>query len=321
MSRSLSKSGKTTEAISTQTIVLLSLAWAVIALFFYMQFGLRAVGEERQGWYLIFTYIFEEVGYLAAALLCFRNWQCRQMVSGRTVWLFIGLGMFFFFVGNLFFGVWELMFGLDPQVSLGDVFYLPCYAFLAIGMTLAVLPRRLNMLLWQWFVLAAMAAVGSVVTYWLVQISDAAAAALESPGDVPLVEEAITTAPQWAIQFDQALNPFADLVNQLYIVGDVILLIVAFTLLMAFWGGRFSLSWRMIAAATLCQYVADMWFYFAISTNSDYQSGELLEVGWVFSAILFALGAALEYDVSNRSSTRRGGALGDDRQVKTLKLE
>jgi hypothetical protein len=309
MSRSSSKSSKSKETIPVQTIVLLAVGWAVIALFFYMLFGLRAAGEERPQWYLIFTYLFEEVGYLSAALLSFRNWQSRQMVSGRMVWLFIGLGMFFFFIGNLFFGVWELVFGLDPAVSLGDVFYSPCYGFLATGMILAVLPRRLNMLLWQWCVLGAIAAVGSVVTYWVIRISDVAAASLKSASAVKEAVEVVSpSAPAWAVSFDNLLSPFEDIVNRLYIIGDVALLIAAFTLLMAFWGGRFSQSWRMIAAGTLCFYIADMWFYFANSTNPDYQSGELLEVGWVFSAVLFAIGAALEYDLSTRSPRRAGGS-------------
>lgn len=307
MSRSIAKSSKPKEIFSIQTIVVLGVIWAIVALFFYMLFGIRAAGEERPIWYLIFTYVFEDVGYLSASLLCWRNWKSRQMVSGQLVWLFIGLGMFFFFIGNVFFGIWELVFKLDPEVSLGDMFYLPCYAFLAIGMVLAVFPRRLNMRLWQWGVVALIAACGIGITSWVVQYSDAEAERLEEISALTesVSEDLAISAPDWAIQFDAFLSPFGDLVNLLYIIGDVALLIAAFTLLMAFWGGRFSQSWRMIAAGTLCFYIADMWFYFAISTNPDYQSGEILEVGWVFSAVLFAIGAALEYDVSTRSSGRR----------------
>ena len=85
------------------------------------------------------------------------------------------------------------------------------------------------------------------------------------------------------------------------------MLIIAFTLLMAFWGGRFAQSWRMIAAASFFFYISDIWFYFATTTDPNYLSGQILEVGWVFSAILFAIGAALEYDVSTRSR-RAGGS-------------
>jgi hypothetical protein len=105
------------------------------------------------------------------------------------------------------------------------------------------------------------------------------------------------------VALDDALLPFEDFVGLLYIVGDVAILGAATTLLLAFWGGRFSQSWRMIAAAAFSLYIADMWFLYAVE-QPDYQSGSLPEVFWIFSAVLFAIGAALEYGVSTRS--RRG---------------
>ena len=100
---------------------------------------------------------------------------------------------------------------------------------------------------------------------------------------------------------DNFLAPFVDIVAWLYIIGDIILVLMATTLLLAFWGGRFSLSWRFIAAASLCYYIADMWFNYAVSYIPDYRTGSLPEVFWIFSGCLFAIGAALEYDLSTRS--------------------
>jgi hypothetical protein len=54
----------------------------------------------------------------------------------------------------------------------------------------------------------------------------------------------------------------------------VALLIIATTMLLAFWGRKVSLSWRMIAAAAFSLYIADMWFKFAQRPN--YQSGDIL---------------------------------------------
>jgi hypothetical protein len=48
-----------------------------------------------------------------------------------------------------------------------------------------------------------------------------------------------------------------------------------------------------------------MWTKYAAAAEVQYESGGLLEVFYVFSGVLFAIGAALEYDVSSRS--RRGG--------------
>jgi peptidoglycan/LPS O-acetylase OafA/YrhL len=99
------------------------------------------------------------------------------------------------------------------------------------------------------------------------------------------VAEEPDNSPAWVIATEEFLAPFASVVLLFYLVGDISLVVMATTLLLAFWGGRFSLSWRFIAAAALCFYIAD------------------------FSACLFAIGAALEYDLSTRSrrtSRRRG---------------
>lgn len=302
-----SRSPQSKKGIPVQTIVIASITWGVLALFFYLLFGIQvAVGEEADSWYAIGTYIFEQVAYLGAALLCLRNWENKQMVSGRAVWLFLGLGMFLFFMGNFFFGIWELLFGLDPDISLGDLFFLPCYLCLAWGMILAILPRRLNMGMMQWISVGTIGTLGAIGTYILISFANTQAENL--PEVTAEVEEIASNAPAWAQQLDNALEPLADVVGQLYVLGDIALLVIAFTLLFAFWGGRFAQSWRMIAAASFFLFISDIWFYYAVTTDPNYLSGQILEVGWVFSAILFGIGAALEYDVSNRATSRRGGS-------------
>ncbi len=112
-------------------------------------------------------------------------------------------------------------------------------------------------------------------------------------------------APQAIIALEKLLDPYAKIVALIYVVGDVFLLIMATTLLLTFWGGRFAQSWRMVAAASFCMYIADMWFKYASERIPNYESGFVLEVFWVFSGVLFGIGAALEYDNSIR--TRRSG--------------
>jgi hypothetical protein len=60
----------------------------------------------------------------------------------------------------------------------------------------------------------------------------------------------------------------------------------------------------MVAAAAFCLFIADVGFKYASRPGADYQSGGLVEVLWIFSAILFGIGAALEYDLSSRSRSR-----------------
>ncbi|MFB2917745.1 MULTISPECIES: hypothetical protein [Aerosakkonema] len=338
MSNSSDKSSSPKSLLPVRTIVLAGIAWAVLALLFFLLFSITPSGEERPFWYLIGTYVFEEVAYLSAAILCFRNWRSPQIVSGRQVWLGFGLGMLFYFLGNLLFGYWELALGLEPDISLGDLFFIATYISLGWGMILAVTSRRLNLEKWQWGIVAAIAAIGIVMAYWISAPSISAAQAAPPPS---IVAQGSTTAsptakpvskppaaqqkpkptpanpaghskpaaptsessPSWIEQMDKQLQPLVPWVSLFYVVCDVALLILATMLLLAFWGGRFSQSWRMIAAAALSLYIADMWFKWA-EKQPNYESGSLPEVFWVFSGVLFAIGAALEYDTSSRS--RRG---------------
>ena len=338
MSSSVEKSSDTQSPLSGQNIAYGGIAWAVTSLLFFLLFSITPPGEDSPLWYLIGTYILETLPFLGAAILCYRNWRSPQIASGRNVWLGIGLGMLSWFIGNLIFGVWELYFGLSPEVSPADLFYITFYLFLSWGMVLAVLPRRLNLEVWQWVTVGFIAVLGIALAV-LVLLSKpnggSKAAGVVSPlnaieqtttgatlplaagspqallvqasgsdAAVPSVEESQpgeNRAPGWAISIQETLSPFSKSVNFFYIVGDVFLLIIAATLLLAFWGGRFAQSWRMVAAATLSLYIADMYFKYEDATQVKYQSGSLLEVFFVFSGVLFAIGAALEYDVSSRS--------------------
>lgn len=347
MSSSVDKSSGSQSPMLGQIVVYAGIAWAVLALLFFLLFSISVPGEDPPLWYRIGTYIFEEVAFLGGAILCFRNWQSPQIASGRNVWLGIGLGMLSYFLGNLLFCWWELYWGLDPAVSLGDLFFVAFYLFLGWGMILAVLPRRLNLENKQWVIVGAIASVAIALAVWLslaspadseetsvppskpaiAQVSPAtqpkttappkkaptlkatpkagASAQTKPPASKPPAETAPKNPPPgWVLSLEDNLKPLAKPVSFFYIICDVVLLIIAATLLLAFWGGRFSQSWRMIAAAAFSFYIADMWFKYATDHIPDYQSGFILEVFWVFSGVLFAVGAALEYDTSIRSNRR-----------------
>ncbi|MDE5092776.1 MAG: hypothetical protein O4804_00490 [Trichodesmium sp. St11_bin5] len=300
----------TKSLFSAQIIVMTGLIWGVLALLFFLLFSVPLPGEELPSWYSVGTYIFELGAYLIATIISFRNWQSPQMVSGRNVWIGISLGLLFYFIGGLVFGCWELIWELDPDVSLADIFYVFSYIFLAWGMTLAITAKKLNLEFWQWVVLALVAAGGVLLAIF---VADPSFFGLLSTPDTTVLEELDTIkiesaqlAPSWVLALDNKLEPFSFWLNLLYIIADVFLLIIATALLLAFWGGRFSQSWRMIAGATFSLYIADMYFKWADSqTTGEYESGGLLEVFFVFTAILFAIGAVLEYDISTRSRQSR----------------
>ena len=309
MSSTSEKSSTSNSFFSAQTIVITGIVWAVMSLLFFLLFSVPLPGDDLPVWYSVGTYIFELGAYLLAAIVCFRNWQSPQMVSGRNVWMGIGLGLIFYFLGGVVFGCWELIWELDPDVSMADIFYIISYIFLGWGMTLAVTSKRLNLEFWQWGVLAGVAVAGIALAIW---VADPTFLNLfPAPDAPPVLEEAVeevsaNLAPSWVISIDEKLEPFAYSVNLFYIIADVFLLIIATALLLAFWGGRFSQSWRMIAAATFSLYIADMYFKWADSrSQGEYESGGLLEVFFVFTAILFGIGAVLEHDISTRSRQSR----------------
>lgn len=290
-------------AISVQTVILAASCWAVIALLFFLTFSVSAPGTERPDWYQKVTYILENVAFLGAGLLCFRNWRSSQIVSGGTVWLALGLGMFSYFIGNLLLAYWEIGLNQSPDVSPGDFFFILTYLFLGWGMSRAVISRDLNLTPLQWVLLLVIALGGIAIA--VISGLPPAETGVET---LPLPEEALpieTLTPAWAIALEEQLAPFAGPVKWLYILGDVILIVMASTLLLAFWGGRFSLSWRFIALAAFSYYISDIWFNYATNYIPDYQTGALPELFWIFSGCLFAIGAALEYDLSTRRNNRR----------------
>jgi hypothetical protein len=276
--------------ISTQHIILFSIGWAVLALLYFLLFSAKVPGadgvSQRSEWYVMGTNIFEALAYLLASVLCLRNWRSPQIVSSKPVWLLIGMGMLSYFLGGIFFGYTEIVLKAEPIVSVGDIFFVISYILVGAGIFLAFTSRRINLEIWQWVIVLAIAVFGSALA-WVLSIP------------VEGAEAAQQQLPAW-------VETIAPILSWFYIISDVLLLIIATTLLLAFWGGRVSLSWRMIAAASFSLYIADMWFKYA-SRYPNYESGDILEVFWVFSGVLFGMGAVLEYDASLNRLRRSSG--------------
>lgn len=292
--------------LSVQNIVLAAAAWAVIALLFFLTFSVSAPGVPRPEWYQKVTYILENMAFLVAGVLCFRNWRSSQIVSGGTVWLALGLGMFCYFIGNLLLAYWEVNLKQEPEVSPGDIFFILTYVFLGWGMLRAVISRALNLTPLQWLLLGVIAIVGVAAAVLSgVSPSEVGEAALPDATSNAIEPVELTSTPEWVGAVENLLAPIAGPIKWLYIIGDVILVVMASMLLLAFWGGRFSLSWRFIALAAFSFYIADIWFNYATNYIENYQTGALPEVFWIFSGCLVAIGAALEYDLSTRRQRRK----------------
>ncbi len=291
MNKPISKANSSKSQLSLQTIVLLAVSWGVLTLLFALLFSLpveNANGVARRTqWYIVSTYIFELVAYLSSVLLCFRNMLSPTIISGRSVWLGIGFGQLSYLIGNLILGYWELVLQQAPtNASPADLFFVGAYLFLGGGMISALSARRVNLERWQWGMVAAIAIVGIGIGIW--------------------TSNSATSAPVDATT-SILFSSLAKSLPLFYIVADALLLIIATMVLLTFWGGRFAQSWKMIAAAVFSLYIGDVWLSYAQNHIENYQSGALLEVFGVFSGVLFAIGAAVEYELSSRSRREKRG--------------
>jgi hypothetical protein len=312
--------------LSGEYIIYWGTIWAVISLALYLNFSIVDANAARPTWFILATTGLEEIGLLFAGYLCWRNYRCEYISSGRAVWLLFAIAMLAFFVGNLWFSLWEILWKLDPAASAGNPFFVLFYLILIAGVRLAILDRDVQLVRQQWVVVVSLAAIGLTIGCWLTTLS---ARAMTAP---PLITEIIETQdrsdrvtiaqtsapqiptqtdadsqnfitsperpPEWVLEIDRSMQPLVSTFNLFYVLCDLVLLTFAIILFLGFWGGQLGLPWRMTAQAVLCFYIADTWFAYANNRVQGYESGSILEVFWIFGIVQFAIAAALEFDHS-----------------------
>jgi hypothetical protein len=191
-------------------------------------------------------------GFYAYRLHGFRSTQGKAL-------LFMAAGSFFWFLGELTWGLYEIALGVEkPVSSVADIFWFIGYPLFMIGLyyifRLSLLPGRRKLVV----VTAAMALVFSLMLYLAVPTMTDATMSLE---------EKISTAG--------------------YMVGDAFLLAgLAFAIACLF-GSRFAKPWSVLLLAIVLSAVADVCY-----TNffSVYQTGNLIDLLWNTDYILFAFG-------------------------------
>jgi hypothetical protein len=301
--------------------------WSIIALVLYLNFSVIDASHTHPAWFILATTGLEEIGLLISGCLCWRNWRSEYISSGRAVWLLFAIAMFAFFVGNLWFSLWELRWGLDPAASAGNPFFVLFYLILIAGMRLAILDRDVRLARQQWALVSGIAAVGLTMGCWLTTLParaqidppaiSMAISAVAHRGAMPGAGAptlavtavrsnqnnitAIETPPEWVLAIDRSMQPLVTTFNLFYVLCDLVLLTFAMILLLGFWGGQLGLPWRMTAQAVLCFYIADTWFAYANDRVQGYESGFIMEVFWVFGIVQFGIAAALEFDNSIRA--------------------
>ena len=309
--------------IGGESVTYGGLIWATISLILYLNFSVVDPNATRPVWFVLTTTGLEEIGLLISGYLCWRNWKSEYIAGGRAVWLLFAIAIFAFFVGNLWFCLWEMLWGLDPAASAGNPFFALFYLILIAGMRLAILDRDVQLARQQWLVVISVAAVGLVMGCWLTTLPARAVTApptaivqAAARGEIraeispPIVghqtaSQSTVTAParppEWVIAIDRSMRPLVHTFNLFYVLCDLVLLTFAAILFLGFWGGQLGLPWRMTAQAVLCFYIADTWFAYANDRVQGYESGSIMEVFWIFGIVQFGIAAALEFDNSIRA--------------------
>jgi hypothetical protein len=309
-----------------ENITYWGLIWSAITLVLYLTFSVVEPGTTRPVWFILATTGMEEVGLVIAGCLCWRNWQSQYIPNGRAVWLLFSIATFAFFVGNLWFCLWELLWGLDPAASAGNPWFVLFYLMLIAGVRLAILDRDVQLARQQWMMVVSVATFGLIIGCWLttgmaraefvpptatpiVRLQGDAIAGIRNPAQefTPLTLAHRTTdnqrksVPTWVVAIDRSMQPLVTTFNLFYILCDLVLLIFATILFLGFWDGHLGVPWRTIAQAVLCFYIADTWFAYANNQVQGYESGSIMEVFWIFGIVQFGIAAALEFDNSIRA--------------------
>lgn len=325
MTKSSATKSEGQHRITGEHVIYWGLIWSAISLALYLNFSVVDTNTNRPLWFVLTTTGLEQIGLLISGWLCLRNYWYESIVSGRAVWLLFSLAMFTFFIGNLWFSLWELLWGLDPAASAGNPFFVLFYTIAIAGMRLAILDRDVQLIPKQWVVVGGVVALGLTMGCWLTTLSSRAVPAPQSLGEIQIVQatsikppivqtslpqvtnpvtKPVTNSqhpPEWVLAIDRSMQPLVNSFNLFYVLCDLVLLTFAAILFLGFWGGSLGLPWRMAAQAVLCFYIADTWFAYANNRVQGYESGFIMEVFWIFGIVQFGIAAALEFDNSIRA--------------------
>ena len=301
--------------LSKKNVIRFAFIWIVLSLIIFLSFGTSMQGTGRPDWYRAVTaYPIQNIPVIFSSMLCLRNGLSRRMPSGSKVWLLIGIALLCYFIGNMFFSSWELVWQLSSTGSLGDIFFVLFYVFLAAAMMVAIASKRSNLNIYQWL-LVGIVGVYAASLATLIQ-APAAATANEptaivqvsandnsvAPNPTAKIEKAEPAAPSisipdWVTAADNFFKPYGKTLNMFYVWCDVGLSCLAIVMLLGCWGGKLSQGWRVNAQAVICIYIADMWYAYAGNQIPNYQSGFFLEAFWLIGSLQFGIAAAIEFDM------------------------
>jgi PAS domain S-box-containing protein len=215
------------------------------------------------------TVAYDLIGASAVAVIVVGILTNRPRPS--SPWWFFASGLSLFVAGDVVWAFYQNVLGIpSPFPSVADALYLAAYPFIGIGLFAMIrsrAPGRGSAGLIDAFIIV----VAAVVLSWVFLMA-------------PYAE-------------DSTLSALERLASVAYPLGDVLLLAIFMRLLLS--GGERRLAYYFLSAALAWLVVADT-FYAAALLGGTYQTGHLIDAGWLLSYVLFGV-AALHPSVASVS--------------------
>ena len=182
-----------------------------------------------------------------------------KSIQGKAL-LFITLGVFFWFLGELTWGIYEVVLGIEtPVASIADVFWIIGYPFFLAGFyhvwKISSTPTDKKKL-----------TLSAIVTILI--LSSLTYSAIPALIDVEMsfAEKASTAG---------------------YVIGDMLVLIALTVSITHLLGSRFAKPWSIIFLATLMATIADIYY---MNFLEIYETGNLIDLLWDLDYMLLAFG-------------------------------
>jgi diguanylate cyclase len=168
------------------------------------------------------------------SLLLARSYRPGEVL--RRIWLFLGIGLLLWTVGEAIWAYFELILQVDPYPSPADyvwlVGYIPLFAALYLRFhSLGTTPERSRLMT----LIVVFGVLVALVSYLVL---------------LPMMQEPES-------------EPFAQFIGVMYPLGDLAVALGAMLIFLVLTGGALSRPWMMIAAGFIIVSVADLFYTYA----------------------------------------------------------
>lgn len=195
--------------------------------------------------------------------------------SLRRQWLFVGIGIALYVMGDVLWTYIEVIQQAEvPYPGLPDVFYVSLYAFLGYGLVSAAWAYRGLVDVKRPLILSVIVSLASAAALYFVLVKD------------------ILADPE-VLALERALDIFYPVADILLLLGPALFIVFVVSQL-----GRGALAtpWRFVVAGSAFLAVADT-LYQWLEWQELYQSGHIVDLGWMIGYVFIAVGASAMRDL------------------------